>query len=273
MLARLASASILMPLVLASIWFGRETLALLVAAACTVGVVEVSRLFERAGWRPAWPISLMGAIVITIAPLAPGSHVGALALALLVLGPGLYFLAADLPAQRALPDWGLTILTGLFVGWPLAQANALRMADDQVLVQGFVVERGVVLLIVAATATWISDSGAYLVGRAVGRRPFFAHLSPRKTAEGAAAALVLPVIPTLVFAPVLGWPLVFAIVLGLSCGAAAIAGDLLESGLKRLVGAKDAGVIVPGHGGLMDRIDGQIMVLVTLALMTGYIWP
>src|SRR5207237_1382359 len=134
-------------------------------------------------------------------------------------------------------------------------------------------ERGALLVVAALTCTWASDTAAYVVGRLAGRRPFFARVSPKKTLEGAAAGLAGPALVATAWSGPLGWPLPFALVLGLSAGVAATCGDLLESMLKRAVGAKDAGALIPGHGGLLDRVDGLLLVLVAIALLTGQAWP
>ncbi len=273
MVGRVATSLVLAPIVLAGIWFGGIVLAAVVVTATIVATLEYCRLLERGGFRPAWPLAVVGSAALSLAPLVEGTHLGALAIAVLVVAPGAYFLARGTALREALVDWGLTVLAGFAIGWPLAQANVLRAATEPVSVVGQDVERGSLVLLICALGTWASDTGAFSVGRAFGRHPFFPHISPRKTVEGAAAGVLAPTLVTVLLAPPLGWPTVFALVCGACIGAAAVAGDLVESGLKRAVEAKDAGSWLPGHGGLLDRIDGQIFVLVTVALMTGYIWP
>lgn len=271
--ARVASSVVLIPLVLAVNWQGGVLFAAVVAVAAAWGTVEYCRLLERAGHNPAWPLAATGAACLGLAPAVPGAPLGALALAVAVLGPGIYYLAEGAPLARSLDDWALTTLSALLIGWTLAQAVALRGATDPGLLLGQPVEAGLLLVLVALTCTWASDTAAYLAGRAWGRRPFFAAVSPRKTREGAAAGVLAPLPVALIWASPLGWPLAFAAVVGLAAGVAAIAGDLLESAFKRAVGAKDSGTVIPGHGGLLDRIDGLLLVLVTVALLTGRAWP
>jgi phosphatidate cytidylyltransferase len=280
LLARVASAAVLAPLILlVALQPSRPLFAVVAALAAAWCALEYCRLLEKAGLRPAWPIAAAGAAAMTIAPAAPGVPLGALAFALVALAPGVYFLAEGAPLERAAHDWAQTTLGAAFIGWPLAQAVRLRVADGSValfdwpLVGGPCCENGALLVVAALTCTWASDTAAYAVGRVAGRRPFFARVSPRKTLEGAAAGLAGPALAALAWAGPLGWPLPFALVLGLAAGVAAICGDLLESMLKRAVGAKDAGALIPGHGGLLDRIDGLLLVLVAFALLTGQAWP
>jgi phosphatidate cytidylyltransferase len=274
LLARIASSVVLVPLVLLAVWLGGWPFVAGVALVATWCTLEYARLLERAGYRPAWPVGLASAAAIATAPAVPaGAHLGALALGLAVLGPGVYFVAANAPVDRAPLDWALTTLGSLIVGWPLAQGVALREARLDVVALEWPAGPGLLLALVALTCTWASDTGAYAAGRLFGRRPFFAAISPRKTAEGAIAGVLAPTAVALAWSGALGWPLVFAAVLGAAAGCAAIAGDLLESALKRAVGAKDAGALIPGHGGLLDRIDSLLLVLVAVALMTGKAWP
>jgi len=271
--ARVASAVVLAPLVLYATWRGGAVYVLLVAFASALGTFELCRLFEKGGFRPAWPIAVAGAAALAAAPATPDAHLGALALGLLVLGPGLYLLGEGAPVQRAVYDWSQSAFAGLVVGWPLGQAVALRWDLGDVPYWGTVAERGALLVFVALTCTWASDTFAYAVGRLVGRRPFFPLISPRKSLEGAVAGVVAPCVVGMLWAGSLGWPLVFGAVVGASAGVATICGDLLESMLKRSVGAKDSGALIPGHGGLLDRIDGLLLALVAVALLTGQVWP
>ncbi|HEY8744588.1 MAG TPA: phosphatidate cytidylyltransferase, partial [Chloroflexota bacterium] len=121
-------------------------------------------------------------------------------------------------------------------------------------------------LLTAIAVTIAADTGAYATGRAVGRHLLCPRVSPKKTVEGlvgglAAAALVGG------GAAVLAWdrPVWLGAVVGVAGGAAAVLGDLLESLVKRQLGVKDSSRLIPGHGGVLDRIDGLLFVIPVMA--------
>jgi phosphatidate cytidylyltransferase len=109
--------------------------------------------------------------------------------------------------------------------------------------------------------TWAADTGAYLVGRRWGRTPLAPKLSPSKSVEGAFGALAVSTALALVvalLAPAPGRSVPLLLGLGLLVGAAGITGDLVESWIKRQLGAKDASSLLLGHGGLLDRMDSLL---------------
>ncbi len=116
-------------------------------------------------------------------------------------------------------------------------------------------------VVLAMTLAWIGDTSAYAVGLTMGRRKLAPRLSPKKTVEGAVGGLLgsvaAAVFASLVYLPQL--PVTAALLLGLLGGAAGQAGDLFESLLKRAAGLKDSGRLLPGHGGLLDRIDALLV--------------
>ena len=124
-------------------------------------------------------------------------------------------------------------------------------------------------LFVALMIVWAADSGAYFAGRRFGKRKLSPRISPNKTVEGLLGGLACGLLVALVFAPLAGagWaqmPLV-ALVTVLAVGFSVV-GDLFESLLKRHVGAKDSGDLIPGHGGILDRIDGVVAALPVFAV-------
>jgi phosphatidate cytidylyltransferase len=114
-------------------------------------------------------------------------------------------------------------------------------------------EQGWIVLLVLGV--WSYDTGAYLVGRQIGRHRFLAHLSPSKSIEGLVGGLVATTVVTTLMLAGLGQQPLGGLVLGPLLGLAAQAGDLAESMLKRAAGAKDSGALIPGHGGMLDRVD------------------
>jgi phosphatidate cytidylyltransferase len=124
-------------------------------------------------------------------------------------------------------------------------------------------------LFVALAIVWAADSGAYFAGRHYGRRKLSPRISPNKTVEGLAGGLACGLAVALAFAPLAGATLAqlpaVALVALLAVGFSVV-GDLFESLLKRHVGAKDSGDLIPGHGGILDRIDGVVAALPVFAL-------
>ena len=113
---------------------------------------------------------------------------------------------------------------------------------------------------------WSYDTGAYLVGRQIGRHKFLTHISPSKSIEGLVGGLVATTVVTGLLLAGLGQDWRGALVLGPVLGLAAQAGDLAESMLKRAAGAKDSGTLIPGHGGMLDRIDSFLFAAPVVAL-------
>jgi phosphatidate cytidylyltransferase len=144
------------------------------------------------------------------------------------------------------------------VAVPLALLAALRSSNGG---------RGSGAVLLAIGLAWFADTGAYFAGRFAGRHKLYEAVSPKKTVEGAIGGLLASVVWALLgaFVFVRGWlPPSHAVVLGLVAGALGQAGDLGESLLKRSTGVKDSGNIVPGHGGILDRVDALLMTSVAV---------
>jgi phosphatidate cytidylyltransferase len=167
--------------------------------------------------------------------------------------------------------WALASSGSLYLGLPIFAAITLRglpgtlestwMADlAQRMSLGWdAAPRGLAWTLTVVLATWVGDSVAYLIGRAIGRRRLAPVLSPGKTIEGALAGLLGAMIVSALTFSALGlgsWWL--GLVAGVGIGLAGQLGDLSESFLKRQAGVKDSGTAIPGHGGILDRIDALL---------------
>ena len=160
----------------------------------------------------------------------------------------------------------------MYLGLPVLAATSLRAFDgtiaapwlDRVATTAAPAwsanSRGLAWTLLVVVAIWIGDSASYLVGRAIGRAPLAPALSPRKTVEGAIAGLVGSAVAATIadIAFGLGLTIPMAVSIGLALGAAGQCGDLAESLLKRQVGVKDSGSLIPGHGGMLDRVDALL---------------
>lgn len=263
---RVASALVLAPVAVACVWFGGAALATLLAAAAATGAWEFYRMAGRGGVRP---FARTGIALSGLLPIAVHAHVlrvlevpvtAAVLVPLALLGAAVWRRGVD---GRPLLAVAATVLGVLYVAAPLAYAYALRAFDYAV---GRAAGTAVVMLPVLAT--WASDVGAYAAGRTVGGRKLIPAVSPGKTVAGAVGALAVTAAVCVLYERYalkpyaqLGFAPGRAAAFGLLVSAAAQLGDLVESLLKRDAGVKDSSRLIPGHGGVLDRVDSLLFVL------------
>ena len=170
-----------------------------------------------------------------------------------LIGLTVLTLATRRPPVEALPAAGISCSALLLVALPLTFAVRLHGVS---LV-------GPYLLFFSLVITWIGDTSAYFVGRAIGRHPFAPHLSPKKTWEGAVASFLGSILVALVVKHIgkVNMPALHIMGMAAACNVGGQMGDLLESAYKRSAGVKDSGAMLPGHGGILDRIDALILAI------------
>ena len=168
-----------------------------------------------------------------------------------LLGVAVLTLWTKRPIVEALPAAGISSSGLLLVALPLTYTIGLHgIAPD-----------GPILLLFVLVITWVGDSAAYFAGRAFGKRPLAPVLSPKKSWEGAIASILGALIAAVVFSRFLVVPLPHLLAMAAVGNIAGQAGDLLESAYKRSAGVKDSGSLLPGHGGVLDRIDALILAI------------
>ncbi|MBX3269212.1 MAG: phosphatidate cytidylyltransferase [Sandaracinaceae bacterium] len=207
-----------------------------------------------------WMVLATAAVTAVLTFVPSGEALTALLLGLFVAGPLLVLFRPD-PLERAALRMGWLIGGPIYVGGAIAAIAKLH----------HITEGGGTWVVLAMALAWGSDTGGYFAGRAFGKHKLYEKISPKKTIEGAigglAAVVAMALVVHFVWLPALG-PL-HAIVLALVAGATGQAGDLCVSVIKRSTGVKDSGKIIPGHGGLLDRIDALMFTAtVTLAYTT-----
>jgi phosphatidate cytidylyltransferase len=272
---RVGSAVVLIP-VFVWITTGAPTwvFQLLVVASSVVACAELARMFERTG-RPIstrLTVGVGGALTASFAasfyaglgedgkPLhwMPGPELALVLGVLLICSAPLWT-----PGRPLVESTANTLFGAIYVGWLLGYAIWL---------QGRVGGPQLVLFLVGVT--WAGESAAYLVGSSMGRRRLAPILSPRKTVEGAIAQVLVSVAAALALAawllPACG--LAGAAGAGVLLGVIGQVGDLAESAIKRSIGTKDTGGLIPGHGGMLDRIDSLLFNAPALYLYSLYAW-
>ena len=249
---RILTALVAAPIALGLAYAGGWPFALLLLFGATVAQQEVYGLMEKGDLHPhRVEGGLIGAL-LAVRALVPAAVPLAVA-----LGVGLVVAS---PFRRrkgsSLTNLAATALGALYPATLLTYLLELRMGGPALAdLDAFALTISTFLLI------WATDTFAYVAGRAFGKHPLAPSISPKKTWEGAVggavAAVVVAVGLKALFLDFLAWPHVLA--LALICGVVSQLGDLAESQLKRSVGAKDSGTLLPGHGGLLDRLDAMIV--------------
>ena len=256
---RIATAAVLIPAVVAMAWWGPPGLvAFAGAAVASLALLEFFALAERAGLRAYRLWTLVGSATVFFAQWAAVQLIQfssapapplELVLLIFVVGLAVILVASRRPRAAALGDIGASATGVVFISLPLS--TVVRLAAVDVI--------GPRLLLFALVLVWVGDTLAYFVGRNLGRLRMAPELSPAKTWEGAAANLLGSLAVGAAFA---GWlrfdPWHTMAMAGLANIAGQV-GDLLVSAYKRSAEVKDSGTLLPGHGGILDRIDALIL--------------
>ena len=259
-MTRVLSGAVLIALAIAIVWFSPP--AVFVSFAVVVSVLAVHefvRLARAGGLEVALvPTAAAAAIVVATSGVA-GALETCLITAMVALGS--VALGSWRGGPAALATVSASLFPTLYLGLPLASMIGIRrMAGPQ----------GLFLLMLTVI---VSDSMQYYTGRLFGRTPLAPTVSPKKTIEGAAGGFVFG---TLLFAALGAWwapalPLALRLVVGVTLVALGIAGDLFESMLKRSANVKDSSELIPGHGGVLDRIDALLFTAPVYYIVLSYL--
>jgi len=284
---RIATAAILIPVVVALVLFTPTSVVAIATALITIlalreyfalgdaighrayrlWTIFCSLLLMLVAWRTTIRFASFSAIVASItsvvAPysaLAPDNaqiHRTAVLYSpssiffLFVLGLTALTLWTRRPLVEALPAAGISSSALFLVAFPLSYAVKLHGFSEQ----------GPRILLFALTLTWAADTFAYFAGRAFGKHPLAPHISPKKTWEGSIASMIGSLLVAYAFSFFLKIPLPHLFAMAVLGNIAGQMGDLLESAYKRSAGVKDSGGLLPGHGGVLDRIDALILCI------------
>ncbi len=271
---RWLTALIVMPIVLVFAGIGGWAAFIAVAFVVTTTMLELHSMLSHAGYRPIIWLSFALSFLFLVAAMFPGQRPVILEVgwscALLLSFP-CFFLRKDL--SGVVVDWALTLAVPLYLGWSMSFFLLLRGYTLPAILfpnsPWLVLPRSCWWLLVTLLGVWGFDSAAFFTGRYLGRHKLAPHISPGKTWEGVAGGMVLSILAALLFTVVpLGLPWYLAVLLGILVGTAAVVGDLGESLIKRQTHVKDSGQIMPGHGGLLDRIDSLLLAVVVVYLFT-----
>ncbi len=245
---RLLSTFILIPTVVGLIYLGGIFYFVTLTGGLLLAGWEFFSMLRNAGNKPqsAWGIALIALLAINAQWQFNATGEIISAILLLSLSAAIFR-----PGDGWLVGWALTIAGALYVGLFGSHIVAIRALPD-----------GMLWTTLAIFTTAATDMFAYLFGTLFGRRKFFPHISPKKTWEGALGGIAGAIAIAWAIGSLIGLELGHALAFGFIVSLAATFGDLAESLIKRQLGAKDSGVIVPGHGGLLDRLDSLLFAFV-----------
>ncbi len=256
---RVITSAIAIPVVLAFVWLSGWWGFAAAILAVILSVYELHNMMVHEGYHPLIWMSFALSILFLLAAMLPQQRlilleVG-LSAALLITLPLLFFRKK---LEGAMVDWSLTLAIPVYLGWPLSVFLLLRGFQGGITI-------GFWWVLTVFLGVWGFDTGAFFAGHFFGKHKLAPTISPAKTWEGAAGGLVLSIAAAVLLTVwSLGVPWYLAILLGILIGVAATLGDLAESLIKRQTHVKDSGQFMPGHGGLLDRIDSLLFAVIVV---------
>lgn len=248
---RFITATVGIPALLLIVIAGPSWVLVLAVTATLLGLMEFFRLANvQRFWFHKVPSLALGSLMILL-----GWNNQTFIITTLAVATPLVLLLSYRMFQPSIRPPLLALIGPMYLGATLAHGPLLRRLDD-----------GTSWLLLPILASFAVDTTAYFTGTLIGRHKIAPKLSPGKTWEGTVAGIAGGVIATTTLIPVLGLEVSFwaSAFLGTTIGVVAILGDLLESGIKRMAQMKDAGSIIPGHGGLLDRLDSIMFNLIVV---------
>lgn len=265
---RAITAAILVPVLLVVLALGGVVLAGAIAIVTALAGREVFALLRQAGHPTLALLGVVLALTVILDASFPDVLEGS-GLLLMAIGIVLVAVASfSRPDPRdGLATWMATIFGALYVSllaFVIRLGHAAPPVPSDAPAEILGPERGWILLLILAV--WSYDTGAYLVGKQFGREKFLTHISPSKTYAGLVGGVAATTVVVAVLLWALGQSPLHAIALGPLTALAAQAGDLAESMLKRAAGAKDSSDLIPGHGGMLDRVDSFLFAAPVVTL-------
>lgn len=237
---------------LGSVFWNPLAFTTVIAVFVVLAVIEAAAELRRVGIATSVPAMLVGGMVAVFGAYRSGP-VGQMAGVLALFGGAVVWLLADPERRHVVRNLSLTVLLGTWTG-VLASFGVLLVNRP---------EDGPVAVLGVIGAAIFGDIGGYAIGARFGRTKIAPHVSPNKSLEGLVGGIVVAGLLAVIVLPNVGglFTPVTAVVLAVVCVLAGFLGDLTESMIKRELGVKDFGSLLPGHGGVLDRVDGILMAL------------
>jgi phosphatidate cytidylyltransferase len=257
---RVAVAAVFAPLILYLGWIGGAGYMLLIEVIAVVGLLEFYRLAQHKQIHPNLPVGVLaGAAMAPLVYFRLGQGVWLLCIAAFVLLVITELFRRPRPESGPLVNVAGTLMGLIYVAGLLSFLLMLRELPRQ---KGSEYDHAGTWIAMLFLTTWICDTAAYFVGLQFGKHKLFERVSPKKTVEGAFGGLVFAVLAAVACYHffVIGLQLRDAVIIGILIGTVGQMSDLVESLFKRDAGVKDSSRLIPGHGGMLDRFDSEMLV-------------
>jgi len=249
------------------------------------GYQELTRLLGLKQDKLVYAGYVLLAISAFFAYIGPQKDLFPVFVALAIFVPLVVGMFDPVEGKDVISEWCRTSIATLYLGVAVYAAVSLRQIEGRADITWFdSLGKGLTLtnrdtaaglgwILLAILVTWLADTAAYLVGRSVGRTALLPRVSPKKTVEGAVGGFIAAGMTALICILLFGIDInpLAGLLLGVFLGGVGMIGDLCESLLKRKAGIKDSGSLIPGHGGMLDRIDALIFVLVATWLFVPFL--